>query len=96
MIKMKMINKGNQTTIVASGHAGYSAHGYDIVCASFSTLLTHTINNCTKVAVSDENGTLTAVFNDDETVRNKTLLDAFRNTVTQLAGQYSDYISITI
>lgn len=96
MIKMKMTSKGNQTTIVASGHAGYSTHGYDIVCASFSTLLTHTINNCTNVAVSDENGVLTAVFNDVEAIQNKTLLDAFRNTVTQLAGQYSDYISIVI
>lgn len=90
-----MIKKNNKTTIIASGHAEYSVYGSDIVCASFSTLLTHTINNCTNVSVSDEGGTLTAIFSDAESIENKTLLRAFENTVSQLVRQYSDYIMIT-
>lgn len=90
-----MIKKSNKTTITACGHAEYSAYGSDIVCASFSTLLTHTINNCTNVSVSDEGGVLTAIFSDAESIENKTLLKAFKNTVSQLVSQYSDYIMIT-
>lgn len=90
-----MTKKNNKTTITAKGHAEYSAHGSDIVCASFSTLLTHTVNNCTNVSVSDENGVLTAVFSDGESIENKTLLKAFENTVGQLVSQYGDYIAIT-
>ncbi len=89
-----MIKKNNKTTITANGHAKYSAYGSDIVCASFSTLLTHTINNCTNVSVSDEGGVLTAIFSDAKSVENKTLLRAFENTVSQLVRQYSDYIMI--
>lgn len=90
-----MIKKNNKTTITANGHAKYSAYGSDIVCASFSTLLTHTINNCTNVSVSDKNGTLTVIFLNADRIENKTLLDAFKNTVSQLASQYGDYIKIT-
>lgn len=90
-----MIKKNNKTTITASGHAEYSSCGSDIVCASFSTLLTHTINNCTNVSVSDNDGVLTAIFLDDESIENKTLLKAFENTVGQLVSQYGDYIAIT-
>lgn len=90
-----MIKKSNKTTITACGHAEYSTYGSDIVCASFSTLLTHTINNCTNVSVSDEGGVLTAIFSDAESIENKTLLKAFKNTVSQLVSQYSDYIMIT-
>lgn len=80
--------------IKASGHAEYSVKGSDIVCASFSTLLTHTVNNCTNVAVNDENGTLTAVFTNSEHIEDKTLLNAFENTVNQLAEQYGQYITV--
>lgn len=80
--------------IKASGHAEYSVKGSDIVCASFSTLLTHTVNNCTNVAVNDENGTLTAVFTNSERIENKTLLNAFENTVNQLVKQYGQYITV--
>ncbi|MDU1488242.1 ribosomal-processing cysteine protease Prp [Ligilactobacillus animalis] len=90
-----MKRKNNKMTITASGHAEYSAYGSDIVCASFSTLLTHTVNNCTNVSVSDENGTLTAIFLDANRIENKTLLNALKNTVSQLASQYGDYIKIT-
>lgn len=92
---MKIIKKNNKTTITACGHAEYSTYGSDIVCASFSTLLTHTINNCTNVSVSDNDGVLTAIFLDDESIENKTLLKAFENTVGQLVSQYGDYIAIT-
>ncbi len=89
-----MIKKANQTTIIASGHAEYSPKGSDIVCASFSTLITHTVNNCTDVTVSDGNGIMTVVFADSEYIKNKTLLDAFENTVNQLADQYGQYIVV--
>ena len=67
--------------------------GSDIVCASFSTLITHTVNNCTKVTVTDKDGLLTAVFLDPKSVENKILLSAFENTVNQLIDQYGQYIS---
>lgn len=91
---MKFKKEQNKTIIIASGHAKYSVKGSDIVCASFSTLLTHTVNNCTNVAVNDENGTLTAVFANSERIENKTLLNAFENTVNQLVEQYGQYITI--
>lgn len=90
---MKIIKKTSQTTIIASGHAQYSAKGSDIVCAAFSTLLTHTVNNCTNVRTIDKNGTLTAIFANIERIENKTLLNAFENTVDQLISQYSKYIA---
>lgn len=89
-----MIKKPNQTTIIASGHAQYSAKGSDIVCAAFSTLLTHTVNNCTNVRTIDKNGTLTAIFANSERIENKTLLNAFENTVNQLVEQYGQYITV--
>lgn len=94
MIRVKIQKEQNKTTIIASGHAEYSVKGSDIVCASFSTLLTHTVNNCTNVAVNDENGTLTAVFTNSERIENKTLLNAFENTVNQLVKQYGQYITV--
>ncbi|XYG83948.1 ribosomal-processing cysteine protease Prp [Limosilactobacillus reuteri] len=94
MIRVKFKKEQNKTTIIASGHAEYSVKGSDIVCASFSTLLTHTVNNCTNVAVNDENGTLTAVFANSERIENKTLLNAFENTVNQLVEQYGQYITV--
>ncbi|MEY8295242.1 ribosomal-processing cysteine protease Prp [Limosilactobacillus caviae] len=94
MIRVKIQKKTNKTIITASGHAEYNVKGSDIVCASFSTLLTHTVNNCTDVTVNDEDGTLTAVFSDSKRIENKTLLDAFENTVNQLVEQYGRYITI--
>lgn len=93
MIRVRMIKKPDQTIIRAIGHAQYSVKGSDIVCASFSTLITHTVNNCTKVNVIDKDGLLTAVFSDPKSVENKILLSAFENTVNQLIDQYGQYIS---
>ena len=85
-----MIKKPNQTTIIASGHAQYSVKGSDIVCAAFSTLITHTVNN---VTTTDKNGTITAMISASERIENKTLLSAFENTVNELISQYSQYIT---
>lgn len=93
MIRVRMIKKPDQTIIRAIGHAQYSVKGFDIVCAAFSTLITHTVNNCTKVNVIDKDGLLTAVFSDPKSVENKILLSAFENTVNQLIDQYGQYIS---
>ena len=93
MIRVKIIKKSNQTTIIASGHAQYSAKGSDIVCAAFSTLITHSVNNCTKVTATDKDGVLVAIFSDPKSIENKTLLNAFENTVNQLIDQYGQYIS---
>jgi len=46
------------------------------------------------VAVNDENRTLTAVFTNSERIENKTLLNAFENTVNQLVKQYGQYITV--
>ncbi|MCD7113435.1 ribosomal-processing cysteine protease Prp [Limosilactobacillus agrestis] len=94
MIQVQITKEKNKTTITASGHAGYSVHGSDIVCASFSTLLTHTINNCTGVSVKDERGLFTAKFEDVNSIGNQTMLKAFENTVNQLAEQYGKYITV--
>ncbi|MBB1080240.1 ribosomal-processing cysteine protease Prp [Limosilactobacillus sp. STM2_1] len=94
MIQVQIKKEPNKTTVIASGHAEYSVKGSDIVCASFSTLLTHTVNNCTDVTVNDENGVLKAVFTDSKRIENKTLLDAFENTVNELVEQYDQYITI--
>ena len=93
MIRVRLIKKPDQTIIRVTGHAQYSVKGSDIVCASFSTLITHTVNNCTKVTVTDKDGLLTAVFLDPKSVENKILLSAFENTVNQLIDQYGQYIS---
>lgn len=88
-----MIKKPNRTTIIASGHAQYSVKGSDIVCAAFSALITHTVNNCINVTTTDKNGTITAMISDSERIENKTLLSAFENTVNELISQYSQYIT---
>ena len=88
-----MIKKPNQTIIRATGHAQYSVKGSEVVCASFSTLITHTVNNCTKVTATDKDGVLIAIFSDPKSIENKTLLNAFENTINQLIDQYGQYIS---
>lgn len=71
MIRVRMTKKPDQTIIRATGHAQYSVKGSDIVCASFSTLITHTVNNCTEVNVTDKDGLLIAVFSDPKSIENK-------------------------
>jgi uncharacterized protein YsxB (DUF464 family) len=39
MIDIDIYKKNHRYSIMATGHARYAAHGYDIVCAAVSTLL---------------------------------------------------------
>lgn len=39
MIDIDIYKKSHRYSILATGHARYAAHGYDIVCAAVSTLL---------------------------------------------------------
>ena len=44
MIEYKITKNNNNYYVNISGHAGYSDKGYDIVCASVSTLTITIIN----------------------------------------------------
>ena len=45
MIKVSTYSKDNVTSkVVIDGHSGYAESGYDIVCASVSSIVTTSIN----------------------------------------------------
>lgn len=71
MIKVTLYSKNNEVwRIKFKGHAGFAAHGEDIVCASVSLLVFNTINSIEKftdepikeLAVNEDKGILDIEF----------------------------------
>ena len=99
MIKIK-INKDNENykSISIKGHAGYAENGYDIVCASVSSIAITTINailsiDKDSIIYSEEDGLIELGILKNSDIINK-LLDNMINMLEELKEQYKKYIEI--
>ena len=99
MIKIK-VNKDNENykSISIKGHAGYAENGYDIVCASVSSIAITTINaiisiDKDSIVYSEEDGLIELGILKSSDIINK-LLDNMMNMLEELKEQYEKYIEI--
>ena len=99
MIKID-VNKENDDykSIRIKGHAGYAENGYDIVCASVSSIAITTINailsiDKDSIIYSEEDGLIELGILKSSDIVNK-LLDNMINMLSELKEQYKKYIEI--
>ncbi len=99
MIKIK-INKENEKykSISIKGHAGYAENGYDIVCASVSSIAITSINaiisiDSSSIVYSEEDGLIEIGVLNTSDIVNK-LLDNMINMLKELEKDYKKYIEI--
>lgn len=92
------------TSVEISGHAEMAEYGYDIVCASVSSLVIAAINGLeeyvqTNVSANVENGVTSFEINEDDPLKS-TQAQAIVNTLyiamVGLEDEYEDYIEVTI
>lgn len=90
--------------VEVSGHAEMADYGYDIVCASVSSLVIAAINGLeqyvqTEVTAHVENGTTSFEIDEDDPLRS-TQAQAIVNTLylamLGLEDEYEDFIEVTI
>lgn len=98
MIEVKFSGE-NQKTFLMKGHAEYSEHGTDIVCAAASSIAITSLKamakflNCTDYKLVEKEGYLhLTLFKNDEVVNQ--LYNNLRETLLELETQYPDYIKI--
>ena len=94
MIRVKRINN----IITVSGHANYADVGYDIVCASVSSIV-GTVVNCImnidrdSITYIDDGNVITITKINDNNVVN-TILDTMIEILKDLEKQYKENIKI--
>lgn len=84
--------KKKQAILTVSGHAGFAAKGFDIVCSAVSVLTFHTKMACAGAKEDDSDGKDKITF--PLTHDNSLLLDAYVNTMSALASQYPNNVMI--
>ncbi len=98
-----VIRNNNIISIESNGHAEYSEHGNDIVCAAVSILLQNSINSIEKFVGYEPNviirdGYLKAEFNqeiDNESIKYQNIL--LQSALLGLIGiqdEYKNYIKV--
>ena len=99
MIKISYKKKDNHINYVnIKGHSGYAEEGFDIVCASVSSIAITTVNALIKldssaIVYSEDDGLLEIgilKFNDT----NDILVENMISMLEELEKQYEDYIKI--
>ncbi len=99
MIVVNIKRKNNFINYIKiSGHANYAEEGFDIVCASTSSIATTTINaiiriDSNSIKYSEEDGLLEIEILKDDKIIN-ILIDNMISLLTELEKQYKDYIKI--
>lgn len=99
MITINIKNKDNFVNYIKiSGHANYAEEGFDIVCASVSSISITTINAIIKIdsnsiKYSEEDGLLEVeILKNDKTIN--LLIDNMISMFKSLEKQYKKYIKI--
>ena len=86
-----------------TGHADFDERGYDVVCASVSSVAYFAANTITdvmevpaRVAVSedDEHPSFTLIVSDNDAARCRDILKGFELHIKSLAEQCPDYIKV--
>lgn len=110
MIKVKIVKRasGQPLKVVLTGHAGSGDYGYDVMCASVSTLCLNLLNSLEVLADyrpsydlnQKEGGYLQIDFSDLEQAPNKEtariLYDSFQLGVSQLGQDSPEFVQTTI
>ncbi len=92
------------TKVEVSGHAEMAEYGYDIVCASVSSLVIAAINGLeeyvqTDVKANVENGITSLEVNEDDPLRStqaQAILNTLYIAMLGLEDEYEDYVEVTI
>ncbi|MEG0026347.1 MAG: ribosomal-processing cysteine protease Prp [Bacilli bacterium] len=98
MIRISISKKDNKISFIKiAGHANYASEGYDIVCASVSSIVTTSVNGLLSIDAS----CLTFKDVDDLEItilKHNEVIDALINNMLsllqQLSEQYKKYIKI--
>lgn len=90
--------KKSKNLITISGHANYSEHGSDIVCASVSSIAITTVNaimkiNAEAIDFNEKDGFLEISIKKNQRIVN-ILLDNMISLFEELEGNYPDNIKI--
>lgn len=90
--------KKSKNLITISGHANYSEHGSDIVCASVSSIAITTVNaimkiNAEAIDFNEKDGFLEISIKKNQGIVN-ILLDNMISLFEELEGNYPDNIKI--
>lgn len=99
MIIVSLKRKDNiVNNIKISGHANYAESGFDIVCASVSSIAITTVNaiirvNSNSIKYSEEDGLLEIEILKNDKIVN-ILIDNMISMLTELEKQYKKYIKI--
>lgn len=102
MIKFTAVlnTEGKITQFTVDGHSGFAESGSDIVCASVSSAVWLTINgiekqNLAQLSYEERDGfvkcTVSKKYSDGADI----LLNSLVMFITELAGQYKDYLKLT-
>ncbi len=104
MIKFKFLRNEKDAVMgfECSGHAGYSVHGKDIVCASVSILVINTVNSIDKFTsdkgdefADPEKGLIRFEFKDEPSKDSKLLMRSMYLGLQFIQKQYGkQYITI--
>lgn len=99
MIKVSVYkNNENINKIVVSGHAGYDVSGYDIVCASVSTIVITTVNailrfNDSSIKYEEKDGFVSIDIINHDDIIDKLIINML-DLLEKLEKQYAKYIKI--
>lgn len=96
-IIIQKTKSGQYKGFTCKGHAGYAAHGRDIVCASISVLVINTINSLeliTKESLdveTDENtGFIKCIFSSSLQSNSITLVDSMILGLQNIMSEYGE------
>ena len=103
MINVKFFHSENGAPLGFSfkGHAGYAAHGSDIVCAAISSVAYMTANTIIEImkvdadAVVNEDGAMTLKVPEERAEKTKELLLGLELHINELRKQYPKNVTIT-
>ena len=103
MINVKFFHSENGAPLGFSfnGHAGYAAHGSDIVCAAISSVAYMTANTIIEImkieadADVNENGAMTLKVPEESAEKTKELLLGLELHINELGKQYPKNVTIT-
>ncbi len=103
MINVKFFHSENGAPLGFSfnGHAGYAAHGSDIVCAAISSVAYMTANTIIEIMKVDadvdvnEDGAMTLRIPEESAEKTKELLLGLELHIKELRKQYPKNVTIT-
>lgn len=92
--------------ILVRGHAGYGAHGQDIVCAAVSSVTIGLVNAMEKMfhvqmhADNDGDGKIDCILpthlDSDRTEKIRLLMEALYNSLEDIANDFPDHVKMNV